>query len=687
LAMAWELQLEEYWGYYLAAYSSNPPMTFVDYLEKVVRNLREEGRKRELKKAMALPPDHPDREALIAEYSRPVICEYETAISPYMDIDYGLRRRIGRLKLRGAAEEEFDALSHSPTAVAPIIPLTEAARMPSFVQFVPEVDGVVRRFPMLMVHLPPEDLLAGKRGTLYPSLGLAICMDLLGVRFEDIVVRPGKEILLPGARDPRTGRRFDLSIPIDEHGRMFINWVAPWVDENDLPHVSLGDLLERDNETGRLTETAIKRAALFRDKIAIIGLTGTGTHDMNPIPLQARYPLVGAHGNVINTILTGRFIRQVPAALNAALVLGVTLLLGLALTRLERLWALAGFVILAAAYFATAYAAFAFGGLVVDVAHAEGALLCTSLGMFVYRYMTEERRRRQYRGVLQYYLAPDVVEEQLKDPDSIRLGGQKREVTALFSDIEKFSTISEKVGDPEKLVKLMSHYFDVACAPMWNRKAVIDKFIGDAIVAFWNAPKALPDHALQACLAALETKRAEASLEPLVREFGLPFPLRTRIGINTGEVTVGNMGSPTKFNYTILGDAANLASRLEGANKAFRTYIMIGESTYEQAKDGIEAREVDRVVVVGKTQPIRVYELLGAKGELREPWPEVLELFAKARTAYLKREFEKAAGLFAMILDKVPGDGPSEVYLQRCRVYMMKAPPPDWDGTTKLTEK
>ncbi|MEK7657364.1 MAG: adenylate/guanylate cyclase domain-containing protein, partial [Elusimicrobiota bacterium] len=265
-------------------------------------------------------------------------------------------------------------------------------------------------------------------------------------------------------------------------------------------------------------------------------------------------------------------------------------------------------------------------------------------------------------------------------------GGDKRDMTVFFLDIAHFTTISEKMT-PEDLIKFLNHYLTALTDVILSNKGVVDKYIGDCVMAFWNAPLDTPGHRSLACKAAAECIEVIERLNKEYVDPSMPEKPAVRIGLNSGEVVVGNTGSARKLAYTVLGDEVNLASRLEGANKFFGSTVMASESTYKEAKDTVEARVLGQVRVVGKAIPIRVYELLSKKGGLSEAWKKALPLYEDGVTLYLARDFNGAKARFKEVQQLVPGDKPSKLYLSVCEDYSVIPPGSDWDGVFNLTAK
>jgi len=318
------------------------------------------------------------------------------------------------------------------------------------------------------------------------------------------------------------------------------------------------------------------------------------------------------------------------------------------------------------------------------------------LNMFLYRkkaiQIEEAHIKLQYfnnnlRRAFSTYLSEDVVEEIVTDPTRLQLGGVKRHMTAIFTDVRGFSGIAEKLP-PEKLVDLLNHYLSTMSDVILEQKGTIDKYEGDAIIAFFGAPLELPDHAIRACTAAVIMKRFEDDVNQYVMENSIsPTPLLTRIGINSGDMVVGNMGTQKKMNYTIISNAVNLAARLEGVNKQYGTWILATEDTIKETANQFLTRRLDRIRVVGINEPVQIHEVL----ETLEHAPEALQhkvfLFHKALNLFEGRHWKNAEQGFFHILEQFPDDGPSSLYLDRCRQFITHEPLPDWDGVFNMTEK
>jgi adenylate cyclase len=316
-----------------------------------------------------------------------------------------------------------------------------------------------------------------------------------------------------------------------------------------------------------------------------------------------------------------------------------------------------------------------------------------------YRYVTEEKDRRFLHNTFKAYLSPEVIDAMYKNKQEPKLGGEEGIRTAYFTDIQSFSTFSEKLGSPTRLVELLNEYLSAMTDILLGHNGTLDKYEGDAIIAFFGAPVPMPDHAQRACTVALEMQKKLGELRRKWASEGDKWPtivheMRMRIGLNTGAITTGNMGSATRMNYTMMGDAVNLAARLESAAKQYGVYTMISEFTYALVKDEFEARQVDKIRVVGKSEPVTVYELMAKKGELA---PDVVTMVAKYNqglAAFYSQKWDDAIAILTEAEKLEPyriiapkGASPSQTLIERAVEYRKNPPAPDWDGVEQLTSK
>jgi adenylate cyclase len=430
-------------------------------------------------------------------------------------------------------------------------------------------------------------------------------------------------------------------------------------------------------------------------KICITGRVDTGTTDIGVNPFYGEYVNVGTHGVVIDTVLSRSFITPLSPLWSVLACLILTPLIVFAITRFKPGFRLVlGFamviVILAASFALFRFRGVFFGPLAPALALALAVIIRETLA-----FVSSEREKLFFRKAFATYTSEAVAEQIARNPSLLKLGGSTRRMTAVFTDIRGFSSISEALtrqygpqGGAEKLVALLNKYLSTMSDVILERQGVIDKYEGDAIIAFFGAPQDLPDHALRACVSAVTIKRIEEDLNQSFLSEGLsPYPLLTRIGINTGSMVVGNMGTQKKMDYTIMGSAVNMAARLEGVNKQYGTWVLASEDTVKEAGDSLLYRRLDRVRVVGIEEPVRLCEIQ----ELRDNAPEELKektgLFHEALDLFENRDWDRAQKAFEKVLTVSPDDEASRVFISRCGQFKQSPPPPRWDGVFNLDAK
>ncbi len=389
---------------------------------------------------------------------------------------------------------------------------------------------------------------------------------------------------------------------------------------------------------------------------------------------------VEIEGNIFNTLLDGSWGRELPGGERLLLLVAVICAAGLVLTLLKPVTGLiflgASLVVLAVLSFGLFYLErWWFPPVLMSM-----GLMLVYTGSVLGRYFTEAREKRWLRQAFGRYVAPSVVEVITTRPDRLELGGEELETTVLFADLEGFTRLSEALP-PQTLIKLLNDYFTPMTQIIMAQRGTLDKYIGDAIMALWGAPVPLPDHALRACWAALEMEKTMTGLQGRWQAQGLP-PMMERLGLHTGPVVAGNVGSKDRFNYTVLGDTVNMASLLEEVNKIYGTRILLSEETCKSIRDHLVVRELDMVQVRGRSQTMTIYELVGPyPGGALPPW---LDVFATGLQLYRHRQWAEAAQLFEEVLRLKPQDRPSQVFVERCRSFAKTPPPPDWQAVAMV---
>jgi adenylate cyclase len=548
---------------------------------------------------------------------------------------------------------------HARKARTNIDLLVRAASSQAYFNILPDADGTIRRYPLVM----------GYDEQLYQPLAAALAC-LTDPR------TPPAVLLGPlGLMGVELGDRF---VPSDESGRVILNYRGP---EKTIPHIPAWKILQKKADSKMLA-----------NRFLLVGVTAPAVYDLRVTPYGVAYPGLEVQATALDNILQQDFIRKPGWAplFDLAAIIGLGLVCLVFLWRVNPVGSVFGFMVLFAGYLALNQYFFVQRLYWLNLIYPMTTFLTCYLGLNVYRFIFADRQKRQIRQAFSKYLDPNVVKDVVDDPEKLRLGGIKQELTVLFSDIRGFTSISERLS-PEALVRLLNDYLSEMTAIVMARRGLLDKYIGDAVMAVFGAPRHYPDHARMGCLVALEMIERLEQLNDKWKaqdwgETGPPPPLEIGVGVNTGPMVAGNMGSRERFDYTVMGDNVNLGSRLEGLNKVYKTHIIISQSTLDQLEDGFWVRCLDRVRVKGKGEPVAIYELLGEKIE-NEPCPlDYLPAYETARQLYEQGHFGEADASFIRLAETVPQDPVLALY--RARLEQLKGDPPEnWDGVYTFTTK
>jgi len=502
----------------------------------------------------------------------------------------------------------------------PIRVYAEHIKGSGFINANPDLDGVTRRVPLFVQY---ED-------KILPQLTVAALIDFLEVK--KIETAPDRVILKDAHLD---GKVKDISVPVDENGCMLVNWQGRWdASFKHIPYhliIKLQEvrdqLAQQQNDpdgqaqvsggsgtVAHLKKTELelmqKLTQMIKGKICIVGLTATGTHDLRPIPLQENYPMVGTHSNFINTILTENFIVKREGGLRVFIFLLTALVI--AFSSLMKLWK--SFVLsigYALGYFLVAFFAFVWFGLWIDLVGPLAIVVFGSSSITSFRFFTEEKEKLWIKKAFSHYLSNEVISELIEDPSRLKLGGERRLITVLFSDVRGFTTFSES-HQPEEVVAALNEILSQQVKIIFKYNGTLDKFVGDEVMAFFGAPgnQHLNNHALVAVRTAVEIQAKMAELQAQwVQE--KRETLQIGVGINTGEMVVGNMGSAERMDYTVIGDNVNLAARLCSA--ASKNEIIISEPTFALVADHVLVEKLEPISVKGKSKPVSIYRVIGLK--------------------------------------------------------------------------
>jgi len=541
------------------------------------------------------------------------------------------------------------------------LPLLEQSAMASgFFNVLPDADGIVRRVPLIMEF----------EGKVYPSLMLEMLRTSQSMPTV-IMTSAWKGDEITGVESLKVGEPI---IPTDANGQLNIRFCGP---ERSLPYVSVIDILTGETPPGT-----------FTDAFVLVGTSAPGLRDIRATPTSADFPGVEIHGHALNTILTSSYIRR-PDWARMAEITYLLAVSGILIFLLPRIGAIKS-GLLATGFSGglafVSYWAFVRHGFLVDLVYPllTVALLFTVLTFTNYVY--EEREKRQVRGAFSRYLSPVLVGELLQHPERLTLSGEEREMTILFSDIRGFTSISEKMNAQE-LCHFINEYLTPMTQEILDQRGTVDKFIGDAIMAFWNAPLDDEAHALNGCRVGLAMQRRLVDLNRNWQANSMP-PIAIGIGLHTGQARVGNMGSEQRFDYTVMGDTVNLTSRLESITKRYGAGIIVSEFTWAKVQgNGFVFRQLDRVRVKGKQEPVTIYELLEEQDRLSDATRAELAGYEQALALYYGRDFAAAGERFAELGRRQPQSPLYKLYIEQCRLYALEPPPTDWDGVTTLTSK
>ena len=572
---------------------------------------------------------------------------------------------VQRFALPGAAAADHHTAANN--AYLPYGELTVSSQDIGVVEFAPDRDGIYRRTRLIRTY--------GEEA--FPTLALAALSD----RWQPEMLSAATLHLL--GRGSATER---IELPLQPTGEYLIK---PY---KDFSAYSMSGVLVSIHQ---LKQGEIENLPVhpdeFRDKIVLIGASAVGVEDLKPTPFGTLQPGVLLHASIIGNILHRDFLHTPPAWLMRVTTLLLPIVMALAVLLPARTgWRIIAPMALALIFLAAGQRAFEAHWVVEIVAPWTGMALAW-VGSFARLSATEGREKRRIRKMFGQYVSPAVLESIADNAAQGLLQaevGRREHLTILFSDIRGFTSLSES-REPEQVVEILNGYFTGMVDIIFLRQGTLDKFIGDAIMAFWGAPLRIADHALQGVTAALEMARRLESYNESLRARGLP-PLAIGIGLHTGPVILGNIGSEKKLDYTVIGDNVNLSSRLEGLTKTYGCRVLISATTQQEAGAGIICRVLDHVRVKGKSQPIRIYEVLALATD--DPAVQAIaqqqaELTAGAFAHYLARDWDGALQAYAGLQTLRADDPLALLFIDRCQHYQHESPPPDWDGVFTMKTK
>lgn len=465
----------------------------------------------------------------------------------------------------------------------------------------------------------------------------------------------------------------DAEVPVDRYQRFLINF--PGEPGRSFRTIAASDVLQSRVD-----------ASIFKDATVFVGATARDLHDYQNVATSRGEPMAGVeiHASIYDTLVSKRWLEPANRWFQALALLLVGLLLGLLVPRVRPRYSLLGVLVLWVGWLVAAFALFD-RGYVLDIVWPTLVIFFAYAALLLERWLDVEAQRRQLRSAFSRYVSGSVVESILQNPDKLKLGGDRRRMSVLFSDLRGFTSLSEGLT-PEKLVEVLNTYLDEMTNIVFDEGGVLDKYIGDAVMAFWNAPFDQPDHAVRSVRCAV---RMRDRLKAMNDEGSFPkgIELKVGVGVNTGEMVVGNIGAETRYDYTVIGDSVNLASRTESLCKEYGVGIIVTQNTAADLADSFHLRLLDQVAVKGKKEPIRLFEVLGLKGKVSEADLAYARRYEEALNFYFSRRFDEAIQACEKLLTERPEDV-SVIHLkERCEIYRKEPPPAEWNGTWVMTKK
>ena len=538
--------------------------------------------------------------------------------------------------------------------------------------FPQDEDGMIRRAPTA-IHFKGS-------GKVFPTLVLSAVMDILGIPANGFLYDFDNHLLRLRDTTGTTVRE----IPIDEQGRMYVNYYGMYKTFYYIPYMYCFDPEMLD-------------PSYWDGKVALVGSSLPGLMDLRNTPVQETFAGVEIHANVIHSILQNEFVKRASNRQNFLSILFLAVLIGtLSAVPKKPFW---GFLILglgAIGWQLFSYSQFLEQRFMWEVIRPTLSMTLAQLGIFSYTFLVLEKDKRFLKNTFSTYISPELIDQMYDNKEEPKLGGTEGYHTAFFTDIQSFSGFSEKLT-PSELVELLNDYLTEMTDILLENKGTLDKYIGDAIVAFYGAPAPVSDHEYWACLTAVKMQDRLAELREKWQGDGERWPeivhhMQNRIGINTGPMVTGNMGSAMRMNYTMMGDTVNLAARLEASAKQYGVYIQVAEESYKACKDKFIWRDLDFVIVMGKTEPAQVFELIAEIGNMPPGYDKLLPAYDEALKLYRNQEWAKAIDAFKAsdeLENMFPGrkTNPSRIYIPRCEHYKENHPGDDWDGSWALISK
>jgi adenylate cyclase len=527
-----------------------------------------------------------------------------------------------------------DGLTVAATT-APVPVIADAAASLGHTSVTPDADGVVRRLPLTV---------KAANGNFYNAFG-------------------GQVALSAGARQ--------ADLPLDNQGKVLLPFVGP---AGKIRVVSAANVL-----------SGAVPAESFRDQIVFVGTTAASLNDTYRVPTgSALMSGIEIQANLADAMLSGTGLRDLPLGLGALLCVLLALAIGIVVALIRVRTGIIVSLSIVVGY-AVALVVASYFGVLIPVGDPLLAMAFSFMAVTIYHYMVVNRERHELRSAFEKYVAPSVINSVMAHPENLALGGERRRMTVLFSDLRGFTSFSEH-RDAAELINILNGYLNAMTDIVFDEHGVLDKYMGDAVMAFWGAPIEDKHHAERAIRTAILMRDRIIELNR-ADYFGAGVGLRAGIGISTGDMVVGNMGSHRHFDYTVIGDNVNLGSRVEGMTKVYGVEILATEESVKGLSKDYVLRKLDRVAVKGKKEPVRLYEVVGFTQNITPEVVDKLERFARAIALYEADDFHGASYAFADLLALYPNDGPSNVFWQRANLFMQDPPAPDWGGVWVMETK
>ena len=550
-----------------------------------------------------------------------------------------------------------DDFAHAESLLVSIPLIQQSVLDSGHTRIFPYADGIYRYYPTVVNY----------KGKLIPHESLQVARYFSGDT-NPVKVVAGEYVEVGGHK-----------IPITDNGFTQINFCGPYVDlktgKTTFPSYSASDFLD-----GKVPP------AVLKDSVVVFGVTAAGLFDLRPTPFTHNAPGMDINANILENAISGSYLALAPDYLKLVLIFVAAMLMWYLIPRLTPIQGTLWFLLSLVIYVVVACVLFGELNFVVNLVYPSSALILTFLVLTTYKFRTEVRHSRYMKQMFQSMVAPKVVEEILKLPAGIELGGEEKELTVMFSDVRSFTTFSEK-HTPHEVVEILNEYLTQMTYLIFQTEGTLDKYIGDAIMAFWGAPSAQADHAYRACSTALGMVDLLHNVLHPKWEIEGKEKLQVGVGLNTGPMVVGFVGSESIKNYTLIGDAVNLGSRLEGTTKEYHVEIIIAESTYAHVKNDMLCRELDLIKVKGKNEPIRIYELVDHRLRGAGNKEMKVKAFEEGLSLYRAQKWDEAMQRFKNCLELDPKDGPADIFIKRCAQLKQSPPGSNWDGVFVMKTK